>query len=390
MDDEKLDELFGKDKDESQVNSEAGLSKPSPDDLTSDAKDSKQDTNQDSKDSDKDSEEEKVTIIEGDEDKEDDSSEADKESADDSKVKADSKEQESKPKPSRKLPEPSRIPKTSSEEKEDQEQIAFNPKLMVGIVLATLIITLLVLFAVHPFFRIRKFDISGNHVVTDSELISEMGVEYNDHLLASVSGNIFDVLTLNYGKIEDEIMKNNPYIEDIKIHVKFPSKLVVEVTEREKIAYIKTPDGYIAIDREGTVLEMSSDYSIDTHPLICGLNVNNAVLGEKISVVDDIKFQKMIIVLGAVLAADGSFEVVDNEYSFFDNLSEIRILSSGIYFLSVRLPGGAAMQVKLKEVDSINEKMQWLVNALESGSFDGLPDGVLDMTGDEAIYREYQ
>ena len=104
----------------------------------------------------------------------------------------------------------------------------------------------------------REVTVDGNVEMTDEEVLKEVGLEYNAHLMRGVSGNLWDIVRFNYGKTEERIRKENPYISDITISIRIPSEVRITVQERRKIAYVSTPDGYIALDRNGTVLELNS------------------------------------------------------------------------------------------------------------------------------------
>ena len=237
------------------------------------------------------------------------------------------------------------------------------------------ILTIVLMLAFHPMFRIQKILVDGNFALTDEEVIEATGLEYHDHIL--------QVFGVNYG----EILSSNPYIKKISINVDFPSGISIKVEERKKIAYVQYADGYFAIDSEGTVLEFSSTDSEEAHPLLCGLDIRNVVLGERVDIEGNIRFQKLIIVLGAVLEADQNSE--NSDYSFFDSVQEIRIIPSGMIFMTVTLPNGSSLQVKLSDIDEIADDMHWLMFVIEEGKFNDLPDGALDMTGEEPIYSEY-
>ena len=238
------------------------------------------------------------------------------------------------------------------------------------------VLTIVFMLAFHPMFRIRNIQVDGNFALTDEEVIEATGLEYHDHILR--------VLGVDYG----EILSDNPYISKISISIDFPSGIDIKVEERKKIAYVKYADGYFAIDSEGVVLELSSTESEDAHPLLCGLDINNVVLGERVDFEGNIRFQKLIIVLGAVLEADQNSE--SSDYSFFESVQEIRILPSGMIFLTVTLPNNSTLQVKLADIDTIADDMHWLMFVIEEGKFNDLPDGALDMTGDQPIYSEYE
>ena len=241
--------------------------------------------------------------------------------------------------------------------------------------LAILFLTLIFLVAFHPMFRISRFNIEGNYALTDEEVIEASGLDYHDHFLK--------LLSFSPSSIEAD----NPYIRSITISPDFPSGININVVERRKIAYIKYGDGYFAIDSEGTVLEFSSSPSPDAHPLLCGLDIDHVVLGGRVDVSENSRYQKLVIILGAILDADQLTN--DSEYSFFESVQEIRMMPNGTFFLTITLPNGSSLQVKLNDIESISDDMNWLVFSIEDGVFNDFPDGALDMTGERPIYNEY-
>ncbi len=270
-----------------------------------------------------------------------------------------------------------------------KEMIPLSGKSILAIVLALAVVIMVVLFLFLPAFRVRNTNVEGNVVLTDQEILKAAGLEYDAHLMSGVSGNIFDILRLDYGKTEQRIKKDNPYIEDIRITVKLPSTVDIRVRERSKVCYIRTPDGYAALDRDGIVLELSSsDSGRNVQPVICGLNVKYAELGKPVKIDNMKDYKKAIIVLGAILAADNAS--VGGDYSMFENTSEVRILPSGYIFLTIYSPSGNLIQIKLNSTDSIGDDMAWLLYAFNADAFDKVTvDGALDMTGNEYIFDEY-
>lgn len=270
------------------------------------------------------------------------------------------------------------------------ELLLKNRKAVIALVTFILIVVGLLFLLLSPKFRVKTIEISGNHVLTSEDIIEMIGVNVGDHIYKGVNGNILDIILLDYGKTEDKIISKYPYVEDIKIHADFPSNISVEVKERAKIAVIKINDGFATIDSEGTVVELNlSNDGIDNYnPVICGLEVSNVVLGERIQIKNSNDYQKAIIILGAVLAADVNSSFNDG-YSFYEGLQEIRIIPSGMIYLTFTLPSGSMLQVKIQSIENINDDMNWLVNNVRENSFENLPDGALDMTGEEYIYRAY-
>ena len=127
-------------------------------------------------------------------------------------------------------------------------------------------------------------------------------------------------------------------------------------------------------------------HKISTYDIM--YNLRNICIKEKINIVNDSDYQKAIIVLGAILTADINGANSD-EYMMFENTKEIRIIPGGNIFLTIALPSGSELQVKLKDVVNINDDMAILRRAIIMDTFEGLPNGSFDMTGEEYIYRKY-
>lgn len=341
---------------------------PSEDDIDTD-EDAESDEEEESEEPEEDGEE---TAEEGSEEEAEDSEE-------DAEEKVHVKEVQKKARPKKK----------PVEKKPLSEVIPLNGKSITAIILAVVVVVMVCLVMFLPAFRVRNCHVEGNVVLTDQDVLKAVGLEYDAHLMSGVSGNIFDIIRLDYGKTEERIKKENPYIEDIRITIKLPSTVDITIKERSKVCYVRTPDGYAALDKDGIVLELSSfDKNRTVQPVICGLNITYAELGKPVRISNMNDYKKAIIVLGAILAADNAS--VGGDYSMFENTSEVRILPSGYIFLTIYSPSGNLIQIKLNGTDSISDDMAWLLYAFNADAFDKVTvDGALDMTGDEYTFREY-
>ncbi len=286
-------------------------------------------------------------------------------------------------------PAPKKPAKKKAEKRPLLESFPLSKRGMTIIALLLVIIGLAALIYFLPAFRVRNVHVEGNISLTDQQILRDLKLEYNDHLMGGVSGNILDVIRLDYGKTEERIKRENPYIEDIRVSIKLPSTVDVTVRERRKVCYIRTPDGYAALDKDGIVLELSSfDANKRVRPVISGLTVKGAELGKPVKLGNTNDYKKAIIVLGAILAADNAS--VGDTYSMFENTSELRILPSGYMFLTVYSPAGKLVQVKLNSLEKISDNMAWLLYAFNSEALDKTKTkGFLDMTGDDPTLREY-
>ena len=325
-------------------------------------------------------------VAEEDESEESGDSEDSEDSGEDAEDEEETEEDEAPKKAPPKKPVQRKHPQ---HQKSLREAIPLSRRGITVICLAIAIIAVVLLVLFLPAFRVRNAHVEGNVVMTDQQVLRELKLEYNSHLMGGVSGNILDIIRLDYGKTEERIKRENPYIEDIRVSVKLPSTVDVQVKERMKVCYIRTPDGYAALDKDGIVLELTSfDAKKSVRPVICGLNVTYAELGKQVKISNMNDYKKAIIVLGAILAADNAS--IGDTYSMFENTVEVRILPSGYIFLTVYSPKGKLIQIKFDSLEKISDKTAWLLYAFNSDALD-IPKtkGFLDMTGDDPTLREY-
>ncbi|MBP5181264.1 MAG: FtsQ-type POTRA domain-containing protein [Clostridiales bacterium] len=288
-------------------------------------------------------------------------------------------EEKGEPAPAKRKPAPHPVvakKKKKGNGKEYLPDFPYDFKTVLGALLAVSVVVFIWSVIFHPAMRIQTINVEGNYELTDEQIMDALDIHVGDHILKFT---FLKALAL---------AKSTPYIEDVDVRISFPASVTIDVQERHKLAYIKVPDGYIAIDEFGMILEFTTFETEDVHPILCGLDINNVVVGSYTDVTESLKFRKMILVLGAVLDADRNSNH-DDGYHFYDSVREVRVVSSGLIFMTIELPDGTVLQVKLAGIENIADDMQWLLYAIRGDAFEGLPAGSLDMTEEEKIYRAY-
>jgi len=253
----------------------------------------------------------------------------------------------------------------------------------IGIAVLLAVILILAL----PQFQIRKITVEGCNRISPDELIAHSGLVSGEHLFRNISGDIIQLFTLRYGNIETELRNEYPYISNIIIQVTFPSEVRITVEERQKIGYIQIPDGYAVVDMDGYIVEMSGEEVPEGVPLMLGIPVRSAVLGQKIDLTDTTGLNNCITVLGAILGADENMND-ESGYSLMKCVKSLRSVENGITFLTILLPSTQQeLLVRIGSLKDISEQMSWLRYAVSMNKFDGDIDGVLDMSGETWTYR---
>lgn len=270
-------------------------------------------------------------------------------------------------------------------EEENGPRVGGGRRIVLLSILAVLLLTVLLIIML-PQFYIESIEITGCNHISQDELLADSGLVRGEHLFRNLGGGFIQLFTLRYGNIEKELSEYYPYINDIKIQLSFPSKVVITIDERKKIGYVEIPDGYAVIDMDGYVIELEAGNAPDGVPLMQGLPVTVAVLGEQLDMTEGKGLNSCISVLNAILLADENSEAED--FSLMKCVQRVRSVESGTTFITLLLPASQKeMLVRIGSLKNINEDMRWLAYAAKQNKFDTVGEGVLDMSGEEYTFR---
>lgn len=126
----------------------------------------------------------------------------------------------------------------------------------------------LVIVILNPYFNITQITVKNNENVSESQIISAIGLENSTSNLFA-----FNVISAKKTLLE------NPYIEEVSFARHFPNSLEISVTERKIRGYVPYMNSYLYIDSEGRVLDIKKSYT-QKLPLVIGLEFDSFVLGE--------------------------------------------------------------------------------------------------------------
>lgn len=125
-----------------------------------------------------------------------------------------------------------------------------------------------------------------------------------------------------------------PFVEKIDIEVVDRNSVVIRVYDKSVIGCVKHMGKYLHFDREGIVVESSSE-RMDGVPEITGIDFDSVVLGEKLTVGDNTIFNR-IMELGLLLkkhelsCEEINFDLRNNVKIYFDG--NIASLGAGSIF----------------------------------------------------------
>lgn len=131
-----------------------------------------------------------------------------------------------------------------------------------------------VIFSFSNFFVVDSIEVEGNSYFTAEEIINMAHASPGKNLL------------YHPGKSGiKEHLKQNTYIDEVKVKRRLPSTLVIEVKERKQLGAITYDDEYLIVDENGILLRKTQTKPKIT--LIQGIKISKIKLGEVVESEDE-------------------------------------------------------------------------------------------------------
>ena len=193
-------------------------------------------------------------------------------------------------------------------------------------------------FLSSSFFQIKYLVVNGNNSVTREEIIKLSAIYYGE--------NIFRINKRNSMKS----IFQNPYVKMIKINRVLPDRVVIDIIERDIMAYVPYVGSYLNIDDEGMILEINPAIKRTDLPVVRGLKFETFKVGEFLSVENEEQFSTTTQIIKVIKNA-GMLDMV-SEIDISD-LTNIRlIIKEGI---KANLGSDDNMEYKISFAKSIIE-----------------------------------
>ena len=178
-------------------------------------------------------------------------------------------------------------------------------------VLLGIIIGAIVFATCSPIFNITDIEVLNNNRVSSETVISLSGIQTNE--------NIFRFIAT---KASNSI-KQNAYIEDVKIRRVLPNKVQIEVTEREPKFSIPVLGEFAYMSTQGYILEITQNEL--NLPIIYGLQTaeENITVGNRIAEEDLVSLETILRIMNAMKDSGLSEKVTSidirdkNDYSIY-------------------------------------------------------------------------
>lgn len=200
---------------------------------------------------------------------------------------------------------------------------------------AAIIALCVILLMLCPWFNIRQKNVIGNENVSSEEILSQAGL----------NGDNVNLFAFNRLKAVKNL-KNNPYIESVKISKKLPNIINITVNERKIRGYVQYLKQYLYIDDDGLVIDVEDSYK-QPRPIVVGLDFDTFTLGEKLPVDDESAFNT-IVELSKLMTKQELLEtIIKVDVSDTENI-KLYVNNMIVYFGDIE--NGSEKLAELKEI----------------------------------------
>lgn len=148
---------------------------------------------------------------------------------------------------------------------------ALRPRIALRLGLGLLVVMALFLLMNSAWFRVESVTVTGIEHLTTEKVIQASGLSAGDNLLRETPSLVRNRLL------------QNPWIKQAKVNRQFPGRVRIAVTERQPELLIKYYGSFLVLDGEFRVLELVEDVNIRKLPVVTGVEVSRALLGDQLS-----------------------------------------------------------------------------------------------------------
>lgn len=190
-----------------------------------------------------------------------------------------------------------------------------------------LLMVALVFLVLSPLFNITKIEMRGSKQYSQEEIISVTNLALGNNAFKMMGNNISSILRLRYLSDESRIKNHFPYIKDASVKYIIPSKVILNLSEREPKYLVLKDSEVFLMDGEGILVDKVEDLKNLTLPVINGLNFEKFEVGQALKPKDLERLNYVSKLKNALLESDkdDTFKLSDI-VSYFD-VSDMRKIS---------------------------------------------------------------
>ena len=195
-----------------------------------------------------------------------------------------------------------------------------------------------IFFMLTPLFDVTNVEVKGNYKLSEESIQSLSNIQ--------LGINIFKIS-------KKDVMKNikaNPYIDSVEVRRSFPSIVKINIKERQARFSVDFINGYIHIDNQGYLLEVSSEKPNLITIIGAETKLEQVELGQRLEINDLEKLQVVHKILEAATSND-----------MYNLITEINIENGDNYILWLE---DEDKEIYIGDGSDLNTKMLYIQKIL--------------------------
>lgn len=146
---------------------------------------------------------------------------------------------------------------------------AFNRDKLIVQLISVLSVVIAMMLGLSVFFKVDRITVSGAQSYPAWTIVENSGIEKGDNLL-----------TFSRAKAVSQILANLPYVKDVRIGIKLPDTVNIEVKETDVSYAIKDDQGtWWLINSDARVVEMINNNRASSYTQVLGVTLSNPQVG---------------------------------------------------------------------------------------------------------------
>ena len=233
-------------------------------------------------------------------------------------------------------------------------------------------VVLALIFGISIFFKVETVTVAGCQKYTAAEVKEASGIREGDNLLG-----------LNKARISSNIIGDLPYVKDVRLGIKLPNTVKIEIVELDVVYAVEADDGsWWLIRADGVVIQKTNSADAELHTELLGVKLTKPVVGEKAIAAQPPSQETTEDGQPAPITVKAE-DQLDTAISLMQYLEEFGVIgeaaSINVENLSdLEIWYGTRYQVKLGDTLDLKNKVSRMKAAIDTAS--DTQTGILDVT----------
>ncbi len=247
-------------------------------------------------------------------------------------------------------------------------------------------VVLALIFGISIFFKVADVTVAGNNRYTPAQVLDASGIKTGDNLIG-----------INRAKITSSILKELPYITRVRVGIKLPDTVKIEVVELEVVYSVQADDGSWWLMRaDGNIVEKTSEAEAELHTKVLGVQITAPAAGQKATAAQPVSQETapdgatLPVAVSAAQQLETAISVlqVTEENSILGELASVDVSD----LADVTLWYGKQYQVVLGDSTQLVYKIKSMKSAInEMGDYQsGILDVSFTIKEDSVVYTPFE